>query len=99
MELRDFVLWFSTAGAGLAAWWLINNVMILSNLSPLGKRLAAYGIAAGLALAAWGIGIAMAYTPAPVGWRVWIEEGFSVGTSAFALSQLLHGLTALRRAR
>ncbi len=90
MELRDALLFLSTAGAAVAAYWLLDEWFILARLAPQQKRWAAIGLTAGIALAAWGAEVAMLYAPVPVGWRAWMEQGFSVGGAAVGLNQLIH---------
>jgi len=91
MELQVFLRFVMTGGgAGLAAYWLIDNVPFLANLASKAKRLSAFAISALLADAAF-IALAYAgYANIPVGALSWAEQLFAVGTSAFGLATLLH---------
>lgn len=91
MELRDMLLFLSTAGAALAAYWLLNDVGFLRDLSPKQKRWAAVTLTAAIALAAWGTQVAMLYAPQPANWREWVERGFGIAGAAVGLNQLIHG--------
>lgn len=91
MELKDVLLYVTTVGAGLLAFWLIENVAWFATLSPRARRIAAYALAAAIGIAAWLVGIAMLYTPTPLGWRAWVEGAVAVGMVASGLGQLLHG--------
>ena len=91
MELKDALLWISTFGAGLASFYLVENVAWFATLSPRARRVAAYALAAAIGIVAWLAGIAMLYTPTPVGWRAWVEGAVAVGLVASGLGQLIHG--------
>jgi len=91
MQLKDALLWISTVGAGLASFWLVENVAWFATLSPRARRVAAYLVAAALGILAWLAGIAMLYTPTPVGWRAWVEGAVAVALVASGVGQLIHG--------
>ncbi len=91
MELSAFLPWLTTVGAGLLAYWLINEIPQFSQQSPVAKRRLAYVLSAVIAILAYLAMVGMQYTPAPETWRAWIESLFLVGTGAFGLSQLVHG--------
>lgn len=95
MTLRDFLPWVTTSGAGLLAYWLIENIVFFASQSSLAKRLWAYALSGGFAVIAWLFMIAMLYVEAPGDWRAWVEGVFAVATGAFALSQIVHGLQVL----
>jgi hypothetical protein len=85
----------SGGGAAIAAYYAIDNISFLVALAPKSKRIAAFGISAGLAIGAWFIMAAMLYEPWPATAYAWIEQLFFIGTSAFALSQMIHGQAKL----
>lgn len=94
--LKDALLVLSTYGAAEAAYWIIARTRL--NLLPAEwKRLAAFAIAGGIAIAAWLAQIGMRYAPAPADWRAWVEGCVAVGGAAIGLGQLLHGARDLRR--
>ena len=90
MELLAFLTWVVKFGAGLFAYFIVDNVPALVRLQAIPKRIAACGIAAGIAILGWLAQIAMLYEPAPVGARPWIEMIFLIATSAFGLATLIH---------
>ncbi len=98
MDFRDALLFLSTAGAALAAYWAMDECFILDRLTPKEKRWAAIGLTALIALAAWGVQIAMLYAPQPAAWRDWIEQGFAVAGAAVGLNQLIHSRDLTPRA-
>ena len=90
MELFAFLTWLVKFGAGVIAYFLVDKVPALVALTSARKRVAACGIAAGIAILGWLAQIGMLYEPAPVGARPWIEMVFLIGTSAFGLATLIH---------
>lgn len=99
MELRDILVFLTTAGAAGVAYWLLNNVQSLAKLSPQYKRIASIVLSAGIAILAYLAQVAMLYAVAPVDTRAWIEALVTVGTSAFGLSQVVHGFTLSNTAK
>jgi len=97
MELKEFLVWFTTAGAAIAAFYLVEKIARLAELPAEPKRIAAFALAGGLAVAAWLAQVGLAYIPAPVGWVAWVEQVFAVATAAFGLSQLIHGRAVLSK--
>lgn len=98
-DLREILVWVTTAGAGVLAYWLIDNVAWLAQLAPRAKRFAAMALTGAIALAAWGVQLAMAYVPAPVDWRGWVEAAVAIVAVAFAVSQGIHGARNLSSTR
>lgn len=97
MELSEFIAWIVTGGgAGIVAYFLMEKVARLSNLPPEPKRYAAFALSGAVAVAAWCAGAGLGYYPFPAGAVDWIEQVFAIGTSAFALSQIIHARTKLR---
>ena len=97
MELRDFLVWLTTAGSGVAAFYIVANVMWFSTLTPERKRLAAFGVAAILAVLAWLAQVGLGYVATPATGVGWLEALFAVATGAFSLSQIIHGAQVLRQ--
>lgn len=91
MELGEFLPWVTTAGAGVAAYWLMEEIEALAELAPQMKRRVACVISAALAMGAYLAMIGMGYAVMPAGARGWIEALFAVATGAFGLSQMVHG--------
>jgi len=94
-ELREILVWVTTAGAGVLAYWLVEEIEWLARLSPKAKRFASFGLTAAIALAAWGIQLAMAYVQAPVGWRAWVEAIVSIAAASIVVAQGVHGVRDL----
>jgi len=84
---RRAALTFSIAAMALPTF--------LVGLLPEQKRLVAIVLSASLAIGAWFAMAAMLYEPWPVGVYAWIEKLFLIGTSAFTLSQIIHGAKKL----
>jgi hypothetical protein len=95
-NLKDFLVWVLTPGAGVLAYWLMENVPALVNLDAKLKRFAAFGISALLGILAFLAMVGMGYEAVPVDWRAWVEALFAVAAVAGGLSQVLHGLLKLR---
>lgn len=91
MELRDFLVWATTAGAAILAYKLIEEVRALSELGPRAKRRAAYALSGGIAVAAYVAAMQFGYVPTPANWRAWVEALFVVATGAFGLATIIHG--------
>ncbi len=97
MELRDVLVFLSTTGAAIAAYWLMENVFFLASLDPATKRWAAFILTAFIAVAAWLAQVAMLYQPAPTDWRGWVESLSAVAFAAVGLNQIIHGKVSLGR--
>ena len=91
MELKAF-LWFlvSGGGAGIVAYWLMDNVAWFAGLNPKPKRWVAFALSAIVACLAFTASVFAGYSLTPVGALCWIEQLFSVATAAFGLATLLH---------
>ena len=94
-NLKDFLVWVLTPGAGVLAYWLMENVPFLVNLEARLKRFAAFGLSAAFGILAFLVMVGMGYEAVPVDWRAWVEALFSVAAVAGGLSQILHGLLKL----
>ena len=90
MPFKEFLVWVTTIGAALITYELIEHVAQLAALESRLKRIVAYAMSAGFAIAAWLAQVGMLYVPAPVGARAWVEAVFAVGTAAFGLATLIH---------
>ena len=96
MELSELLSWvISGGGAAVVAYFLIERVAALKALAPEAKRYVAIALSAVLAVGAWFCAAAMGYAAWPVGANAWIEQLFLIATSAFTLSQIIHGAARL----
>jgi len=96
-NLKDFLVWVLTPGAGVLAYWLMENVQFLVDLEARLKRFVAFGLSAVLGILAFLAMVGMGYQAVPVDWRAWVEALFGVAAVAGGLSQILHGLLKLRK--
>ena len=97
MELSEFLTWLvNGGGAGIVAYWLMDNLEFLRGLSSEWKRYASLGLAAGLAMLAFAAGVWLGYVDAPAGAQGWLEALFSVAALALGISQAWHGRAKLR---
>jgi hypothetical protein len=90
MELRQLLVWFTTIGAAIITYELMDGIPALAVLEARAKRIVAYAMSAGFAILAWLAQVGMLYVPAPVSARAWAEAVFAVGTAAFGLATLIH---------
>ena len=98
MTLQDALIWIlSGGGAGQIAYWLMEAVPFLANLTAVWKRYVSLALAALLAVAAFGIGVVFTYLPTPASGREWVEAIFSVIALALGWSQAVHGMTRLAK--
>ena len=93
--LSEILVWVTTAGAGVLAYWLMEEIDWLAQLAPQPKRFVSFALTGAIALAAWGVQIVMAYAQAPVGWRGWIEAAIAIAAAAIAVAQGVHGVRDL----
>jgi hypothetical protein len=96
MELKDFLLWVSTIGAGTISYEMMEHVAWLAARPTQGKRWWAFGIAGLVAMLGFLAAVGLGYRVAPVGATAWCESLFAVATTAFGLGQLIHGQVVLR---
>lgn len=99
-SLSAFLVWVTTIGAGLFAYWLTNRVdwnrLAETNpgLSPgdlsILKRVFAWLVAGGVAILAWLVQVAMLYVPPPVDARATVEAVFGVVAVAGFAAQTMH---------
>ena len=97
ITLRDALVFLSSTGAGVLAYWLMNRLPapIDARLSPANTRLLALVLTFLVACAAWGVEVLFGYQAAPFGWRAWCEALFAVGGGAAGLNQIIHGYLSL----
>ena len=100
MELQTFLEWvIASGGAGIATFFLIQEVKALATLAPAPKRYAAIAISGGIAVAAYLAMVLMGYAPTPQAWNTWVEQVFLYASTGFGLSQIIHGTVALAKGR
>jgi len=88
-EILSWVL--SQGGAMVLAHFLMEKVKWLHDISDMfWKRVAAFAIAASIAMLVFVMSVAVACNPAPADWLGWLNQLTVVATSAIGLSQLLH---------
>ena len=91
MDLGTLLGWLvSGGGAAVVASWLLDKVKWLHDLAFEPKRWASLGLTAALAVLAYTAQVGIGYVAEPIGWRGWLEALCLVGTSSFALSQMIH---------
>jgi hypothetical protein len=91
MDLKDFLVYASTAGAGTLAYGLMELVPGLASMDPRSKRRVAMLLSAGVAIAAFGAEVLMGYVAKPASPQAWFELLFGIGAASFGLNQVLHG--------
>jgi hypothetical protein len=88
MDLKTLLVWLTTTGAGIAAWWIMARIIWPAGWSDELKRHIALAMSGAIALAAYGAQIAMQYVAAPADWRAWVEAAAAILAVAFTTSQL-----------
>jgi tellurite resistance protein TehA-like permease len=88
MTLREFLLWGTTVGSGVLAWWILARIIWPSTVSDELKRYIAAALSGVIALACWCAQIAMQYVAMPGDWRAWVEAAAGILAVAFTTSQL-----------
>lgn len=96
MTLKELLIWVTTTGSGVIAYFIADRWRWLSEMDPWRKRVAVILMTGLLAVAAWLLQIAMTYVPYPMGWRAWVEAAVAVLAVAFTSSQVVHGVKDLR---
>lgn len=96
MELKEFLAWFTTAGAATLAYWIVEHWPWAQKQAAEAKRWVNYALAFIMADLAYLGMIGLSYAPLPVGIE-WVEVLFLVGTTAFGFSQLVHGRAVLSK--
>ena len=97
MELKEFLRWaVSGGGAGVLAYWLLSKWPWFSAQSAERKRYVAIAATFLLADALYLALVFAGYDAMPVTALGWVEQLFLVGTTAFGLSQVIHGARDLR---
>jgi len=97
MELKEFLRWaVSGGGAGIIAYFLLGKWAWFTAQTAEHKRYLALAATFLLADAFWLALVFAGYDAMPVGVLEWIEALFLTGTTAFGLSQVIHGARDLR---
>jgi len=95
--LSQVLTWFvSGGGAGIVAYFLMEKVRPLAELTSELKRYVSLSLAAVLGMAAFSIGVALGYTEQPATAQAWAEALFAVAFIATNLGQIIHGRKRLR---
>ena len=95
--LSQLLKWLMSAGAGAAAFFIMEKVPELARLPSEAKRYVSIALSAGLAMAAFTAGVGLGYEPTPATAQAWVEALFAVGFVASGLSQVIHGRAKLAR--
>lgn len=97
MELKEFLRWaVSGGGAGIIAYFLLGKWPWFAAQTAERKRYLALAATFLLADACWLLMVWAGYDAMPVNALGWVEQLFLVGTTAFGLSQVIHGARDLR---
>ncbi len=92
MELREFLNWvISGGGAGVIAYWLLGRWGWFARQTAEIKRYVAIAATFILADIFWLAAVCAGYSQAPADTLGLIEQLFLTGTTAFGLSQVIHG--------
>ena len=102
IDLPSIVQWLLGGGAGIVAFFVIENVLpkIIPGFGDLpseAKRWISWLISALLAALAYGVAVAMGYVPIPADWRMWIEELIRVILAAIVVAEAIHGRFVLSK--
>jgi len=95
MELREFLVWLISGGAGVATYWLMENVKFLAGLGSEAKRYVALVLPALLAGAGYSLMVAFSYESMPGTPQEWFEKLFFVMTAVW-VGQVVHGRLKLK---
>ena len=97
MELKEFLRWaVSGGGAGIIAYFLLGKWRWFAAQDAERKRYVALAVTFLLADAFWLAMVFAGYDVMPAGVLGWIEALLLTGTTAFGLSQVIHGARDLR---
>ena len=92
MELVDFLKWaVCGGGAGVIAYFLMEEIPALTYLEPKPKRYMSLALAAVIAMLGYMGMVALNYMPQPESLQGWIEGLFSVIGVSSGLGQIIHG--------
>ena len=95
--LSQVLTWFvSGGGAGIVAYFLMEKLRPLAELTSELKRYVSLLLAAVLAMAAFALAVGLRYVEAPTTIQAWAEALFAVAFIATNLGQIIHGRTRLR---
>jgi hypothetical protein len=97
MELKAFLQWaVSSGGAGIIAYYLLSRWPWFAAQDAERKRYVAIAATFLLADVLYLALVFAGYDAMPVGVLGWVEALFLTGTTAFGLSQVIHGARDLR---
>lgn len=95
--LSQVLTWFvSGGGAGIVAYFLMEKVRPLAELTSELKRYVSLFLAAVLAMAAFALAVGLRYVESPSTIQSWAEALFAVAFIATNLGQIIHGRKRLR---
>lgn len=98
MNLNEFLRWaVSGGGAGIIAYFLLGKWRWFAAQDAERKRYVAIAATFLLADALYLALVFAGYDAVPVSALGWIEQLFLTGTTAFGLSQVIHGARELRQ--
>jgi len=91
MTFKMVLTWIiADGGAGVLAYWLMERVKALAELTPEPKRYASWAIAGVLAIAAYLVSMVFGGVAVPGEWREWFEVLFNVALGAIMVGQAAH---------
>lgn len=97
VDLNEFLTWIiGGGGAGALAYWLMERVPALRDLSSEWKRYISLALAGLLSAGAFAASVGLGYVANPGDWQGWIESIFAVVAVGVGLSQIIHGRLKLR---
>ena len=95
--LSQVLIWLvSGGGAGIVAYFLMEKLRPLAELSSEPKRYVSLFLAALLAMAAFCVSVLLRYVEQPGTVQAWAEALFAVAFIATNLGQIIHGRAKLR---
>jgi len=97
MELKELLRWVvSSGGAGTIAYYILSRVRWPDSVGSEAKRYVSIAVTFLLADVCWLLMVWAGYDAMPMNALGWVEQLFLVGTTAFGLSQVIHGARDLR---
>lgn len=88
--------WLLEGGAGVVAYWFMENIPRLAALPAESKRYAAIMLSAVLGMATYALMIILQYQSAPTDWRAWAEGLFAAAFLSVSAAQIIHGRLKLK---
>lgn len=97
MELKELLRWVvSSGGAGVIAYYILARVKWPADVGSEAKRYVSIAVTFALADVCWLLMVLAGYDAMPLNALGWVEQLVLVGTTAFGLSQVIHGARDLR---